>query len=132
MTCPKCNQEHDDQACPDCTLEQVIDPNVVKPADDNLAATSSAPTDDSNNKQAKSANSGGVNLDDSKLTAGRDINFLLQAIVKADESHKGEEEKSLWDFVKSLSRRSERHYRPSQADLQEMVATLIEDHIILI
>lgn len=129
MTCPKCNQEHDDQACPNCTPEQGIELNTGKQPDDNLAAT---PTDDSKNERVKSANSGGVNLDDSKLTAGRDINFLLQAIVKADESHKGEEEKSLWDSVKSLSRRAKRHYSPSRAELQEMVSTLIEDQIILI
>jgi hypothetical protein len=57
---------------------------------------------------------------------------VLYQFATADQSHKGEEEKSLFDFVKPLSSRSERHYRPSQANLQEMVASLIRDQVILI
>ncbi len=130
MTCPKCSQEHDEsQDCSNDELAPVIDPNAAKQPENNPAPTIS-PT--KNDQPASLGHSGGINLDRSDVKAGRDVNFYLKAIAAADQSHKGEEEKSLYDFVKPLSARPERHYRPSQADLQEMVASLMRDQVILI
>lgn len=131
MTCPKCNQEHNDEVCPHCPPEQVINPTEGKQPEENPAATTSPPENEPESKQAKPV-SGEISVDDSTLHAGRDINFYLKAINEADKSHKGEEEKSLWDLVEPLTPRSERHYRPSAAELQKMVASLVEDHVILI
>lgn len=134
MTCSKCSQEHDDnQACPKSSPEtKVIDPNEGKQPEDNPSGKSSSPEDGQENQTANSPTGSGVSIDDSKVTAGRDINFILNALNNADKSHKGEEEKSLWDFVKPLSARPERHYQPSEANLKEMVASLIKDRVILI
>lgn len=57
---------------------------------------------------------------------------VLNIINHADESHKGEEEKSLHDSVKQLTSRTTREYRPAEADLQNMVASLLEDNLILV
>jgi hypothetical protein len=133
MTCPKCSQEHDDnQPCPNCTQEQGVGQDEDKQPNDNLAATSAPPNDDQEGKKANLGNNEEINVRNSRFRAGRDIKIYLKAIDDADESHKGEEEKSLWDFVKPLTPRAERHYRPSQADLQNMVASLVEDQVILI
>src|SRR5882672_3249505 len=135
MTCPKCSQEHDDnQACQNCAPEPVIDPNAGKQPESNLSPTVSPPEDGLENQPANPGNSGGINVGGSDIKAGRDVNFYLKAIATADatadQSSKGEEEKSLYDLVKPLSLRPQRYYRP--ANLQEMVASLIRDQVILI
>ena len=134
MTCPQCSQEHDDnQACPRCTQEQVIDPKENLPPAKGPAPVSLPREDDQESPQANHGKGPAVNVSGgSEVNAGRDVNFYLNAIKNADESHKGEEEKLLWDFVKPLSPRSERYYKPVPADLQAMVSTLIADRVILI
>ena len=134
MTCPNCNQEHEDQACPDGAQVAVIDPDVeTQPEGNNPAATPLPPDNGQENQQGNQGTGPAVNVTGgSGVNAGRDVNFFLNGIQNADESHKSEEEKSLWDFVKPLSPRSERHYKPSPADLQKMVSSLIADRVILI
>jgi hypothetical protein len=132
MTCSKCNQEHEDNQ--DCAKDlqdpEVIDQNTGEKPEN----TKTPPPDDDQEKQKTNSPKGpGIHIDgESSVSAARDINFFLNAINKDDQPHKGEEEKSLWDFVKPLSPRSVRHYRPSEADLQDMVVSLARDHVILL
>lgn len=130
MICLTCNQEYDDnQACPNCAQQQNNDQNTGKPPLENPSVTTSPPDDD---QEKNPPGDQEINVRNSKFNAGRDIKVYLNAFDKADESHKGEEEKSIWEFVQPLTPRAERHYRPSQADLQKMVASLMEDQVVLI
>jgi hypothetical protein len=132
MTCPRCNQEYDDnQTCPNCAPEQVIDTNEGLQPAGNPAAPASPPDPDQDN-QPPNPGKNAINAGGAKITAGRDVTIVLKAIEDADQSHKAEEERSIYDFVKALSRRPGRHYRPSEADLEAMVGSLIKDRVILI
>ena len=57
---------------------------------------------------------------------------VLTQINIADQLNKVEEEKSLHDSIKQLTSRTNREYRPAESDLQKMVASLLEDNLILI
>jgi hypothetical protein len=57
---------------------------------------------------------------------------VLYQFNSGDQSHQVEEEKSLHYSVKQLTSRTTREYRPTEGDLQKMVASLIEDNLILI
>jgi hypothetical protein len=126
MTCPICNQEHDDNRA--CAPEQVIDQNAgEQPPDD-----PPPPPDDNPETQKPNPGKSTINAGGARITAGGNVTFVLNAIDNADQSHKAEEERSLFEFVKPLSPREELHYRPSQADLDAMVASLIKDRVIVI
>jgi len=60
------------------------------------------------------------------------IGVAQDAFSLADNSHKIKEEKSLYDFVKNLPRRSTRQYQPPLEELQRMVANLRDKRLILI
>lgn len=149
MICPGCNQEHDDnQACPNCSQEpKVIDPNAGKqpgadPAAQSLPPNGAAPpqagagdaAQQGDPPPATSTTNVKINITDTSTTSGgpTTVAGVLNQFNIADQPHKIEEEKSLWDFVKPLSPRSERYYKPAPADLQSMVLTLIADRVILI
>jgi hypothetical protein len=72
---------------------------------------------------------------DGMVVAGRDVNFvaiLKSALDRADESHKIEKEKSLYEFVKKLPRRTVRQYQPPPEELARVVAAWRDRRLILI
>ena len=74
-----------------------------------------------------------INIPGQTTSAGpTTIAGVLNVFNNADQSHKVEEEKSLHDSVKQLTLRTTREYRPAEADLKKMVASLLEDNLILI
>lgn len=148
MICPGCNQEHDDnQACPNCLQEpKVIDPNAGKQPGTDQATESSPPngaappagaagtTQQSDPQPGTPTTNVAINITDTSTTSGGPTTFagVVNQFNMADQSHKEEEDKSLHDFVRQLTSRTTREYRPAEAVRQKMVASLLEDHLILI
>jgi hypothetical protein len=156
MICPGCRQEHDDnQPCPNCADEpasnaarQPVPDQATEPSppdgsgplpasapDAAQPGTSPAPSEkDPNGHPVAPGTRIRIDLNDSSVTSTGTsmIAGMVNQIQLLDRSQKVEEEKSLWEFVTPLSARPKRHYRPSDADLQEKIGILIKDRVILI
>lgn len=91
---------------------------------------------ENNSELGQAVNDPGASVNnDGTVIARRDVNFfaiLNSALERDDQSHKIEEEKSLYDFVKKLPQRSARQYQPPPEELQRMVAELREKRLILL
>jgi hypothetical protein len=158
MICPGCNQEHDNQACPNCSPEpQIIDPNAGEQPGPDPAAQSSPPNvaatpqagagvvaqpdtppkatgDDPNGQPGTPTTQIRIDINDSNVTARGDsvVAGVLNQFHLQERSQKAEEEKSLHDSVKQLTSREKREYRPRDEDLQAMVQSLLRDRLILL
>lgn len=74
-----------------------------------------------------------VSVKKARLKAGGHIIIAGEFHEAIDKNpHKVEEEKSLHDSVKQLTLRTTREYRPAEVELEKMVASLLEDNLILI
>lgn len=77
----------------------------------------------------------GSDLPSSTLDAKGNITIIGQAqgvLGQAEQPHKVEEEKSLYDLTKKLPSRTSRHYGSNREELDEIVAKLKENRLILI
>ena len=76
-----------------------------------------------------------LNVEGSQITVNGDLMMIasLRSVLKADDqSHKTEEEKPLYDFVKPLPRRPDRVFVPSPDELEAQVDALRENRLLVI
>lgn len=104
-----------------------LDGSASPPAGSNGATQPGEPQSGTSNTNVAINIPGETNSNGPTTIAG-----VLYQINNTDQSHKVEEEKSLHDSVKQLTSRTTREYRPAEDDLQKMVASLLEDNLILI
>jgi hypothetical protein len=151
QVCQNCQRQHPSTTTPADLKEQNPVQTSSPPSPPSPAAPEEAPSRTAGSKQQQPNLSPGDNKPDPRAQIARDpdvkldmagtitargnvtiIGRVQDALRLADQSHKIEEEKSLYDFVKKLPKRAKGQYQASPEEIKEKVVALRDRRLIII